>query len=350
MRKYLYFSCVVMMIGCNLAHSEQKGKSSESVKISLTDSNLISINIELIKTISASVAKVGFISIQDSSRLQSAVEILIKDKIMGLSAFERQKIVKEIIGVDNYSKLETILKKQLGSSEASLRESALVLLGFPLFNLEAADSLKTFLFNKNRNMQLQAIESLVYLDVPGTDNLLCNVLLSDVLPDYLAVNAIEALYLTNNKDLDTIAPILITKDIGGGAFKSLLPVLKKREDYLQIMATMFKQNKMYVPDKQEIALEERVKITAEHSILEEIFEHPESFLSDEDIKKKITMYANSNNPNYNILSIISLLILEKSEQNLEYFTKMLQDNKIPENKKRTLNYIILRIREGKRLK
>ena len=73
-------------------------------------------------------------------------------------------------------------------------------------------------------------------------------------------------------------------------------------------------------------------------------------MSDEAIKKKVTMYANSNNDNYKNLSTLSLLILEKSGQNIDYFTNMQKDTKLPAEKKRYLESIVSRIQKGERLK
>jgi hypothetical protein len=94
-------------------------------------------------------------------------------------------------------------------------------------------------------------------------------------------------------------------------------------------------------------LEEHAKVSATHNILEDIFENTTVFMADEDVKKKVIMYANTN---YNRLNKLSLLILEKSGQELEYFTEMLKDSKLTENKKRTLGHIISRIQKGERLK
>ena len=102
-----------------------------------------------------------------------------------------------------------------------------------------------------------------------------------------------------------------------------------------------------MPDKEKLTIEEQAKVSAAHAILEDIFENISVYMEDEDVKQKVTMYANAK---YNRLNKLSLLILEKSGQDLEYFTNMMKDSNISEDKKHTLGNIISRIQKGERLK
>jgi len=70
-------------------------------------------------------------------------------------------------------------------------------------------------------------------------------------------------------------------------------------------------------------------------------------MADVDVKKKVIMYANAK---YNRLNKMSLLILEKSGQDQDLFSKMLKDDNLTDEKKRTLENIINRIQKGERLK
>ena len=348
--KKVLFAYFLMLYSCVYTYGitqENIPESAVTKNFTFSDSNIIPENVEIIKKLVKTAKEQESISVKDASSLQSSINILIQDKFMPMTAAERQKLVKKTIGEETYSTLEQVFLKMLSSNDIIQQSSALTCLGFPLFDLSAANEMKKFVFNKNREMQLIAVESLVYIDITGADYLLCNATLSGILPDYQEAGAIDALYRTNNKDLPIIAPSLLTRDIGGGAFKSLLPVFKKRDDFNKIAAVVFKSGMFNVTDKKELTLEEYAKVSAEHAILEYIFENPATFMTDEDVKKKVTMYANAK---YNRLNKLSLLILEKSGQDLDFFDKMLKEEKLTEDKKHTLEQIIARIQKGDRIK
>jgi hypothetical protein len=348
--KKILFVCFLMIYSCAYTYGTLQEKIPESATtthFTFSDSNIIPQNVEIIKKLAESAKEQENISVKDTSSLQSSIKILIQDKFMTMTVAERQKLVKKTIGEETYLTLDQVFLKMLSSNNLVQQSSALTSLGFPLFDINAIEEIKKFVFHENREIQLMAIESLVYLDLKGADYLLCNVVLADILPDYQEASAIDALYRTNNKDLEKIAPSLLVMNIGGGTFKSLLPVLKKSKDFNKILADLFKSNKFSIPEKSAYALEEYAKLNAESSLLVEIDKNPVLFMSDEVIKKKVIMYANSNIAN---LSVESLVILEKSGQDLKFFTEMLKDTKITEQKKRALNYIISRIQKGERLK
>jgi hypothetical protein len=349
MNRYL-LTCFLMVFICGYTYGDldkEIPESAQKIHFTLNDSNIVPQNLEKIKNLAGKAKEQDSLSVKDISDLKSSITMLIQDKFMEISAAERQKLVRNTIGEDTYSIFEKMCLKMLSSNNAVQQSSALVFLGFPLFDLNVSEEIKKFVFNKNKEIQLTAIESLVYLDIKGADFLLCNLSLSGILPDYQQASVIDALYRTNNKDLPIIAPTLLTRDIGGGAFKSLLPVLKKRDDYNTIAAGVFKSSMFNVPDKEKLTIEEHAKVSALHSILEDIFENISVYMADVDVKKKVIMYANAK---YNRLNKMSLLILEKSGQDKDYFSKMLKDDNLTDEKKQTLENVINRIQKGERLK
>jgi hypothetical protein len=207
---------------------------------------------EMLRTTVRKVKEQGYVAVPDNYGLTSAIEELIKDKVLGLTAAQRQRLVKDTISAEDYSTLVQILVKQLGSADPARRESALRSLGCPRFALEATDQLKTFIFQKDRMTQWRALEALVCLDVPGANHLLDNLVLTGLLNDYDTARAIHVLYISNDADVDAMA--------------------------------------------------------------------------------------------------MALLILEKSGQDLTYFTEMQKDSQLPAEKKHVLEKIVSRIQKGERLK
>ena len=244
--------------------------------------------------------------------------------------------------------LEGVFLKELGSSNRGDRTGAVDLLGYPLFALDAKDQIKAFVFDSDRMTQYLAVKSLVYLDVPGANSLLKDMIHASALQDCELSKAIDALYISNDKGLDQLAMALLEMEPGGMTFQSLLPVLKKRADFHEVIARVFKSNMFYVPDKEGLPVEQQWKAVAEHAVLEAILSDPKSFVTDEEIKKRILTYASTT---HNGLYTLALLTLEKSGQELDYFTEMLnKDGQLPAEKKHVLELIISRIQKGERLK
>ena len=287
------------------------------------------------------------VSIPDNASIRETIERMIEDEILGLTAAGRQELVKKTIGQEDYVMLERVFLKQLGSSDPGQQRGAIALLGYPLFALGAADQIKGFVLHSDRMTQYLALKSLVCLDVPGASSLLKDMIRARALLDYELSQAIVALYVSNDKGLDSLAMVLLQIGPGGMTFKSLLPILKKRADYREIVCQVFKSNMFYAPDEEGLPQEQLWKALAEHDLLREIFSAPESFVTDEAIKKKVLMYASTN---HNGLYALALLTLEKSGQDLGFFTEMRKDNQPSAEKKRVLDLIVARIQRGERLK
>jgi hypothetical protein len=304
-------------------------------------------DIEFLHTLLNRVKEQQRVSIQDNASLGKTIGGLIEDKVLGLSVDGRRELVRKTIGQEDYSMLERVLLKQLDSSDASQQRSALRSLGYPLFVLDAADRIKAFVFHSDRMTQYLAVRSLVYLDVSGASSLLKDMIRSGALEDYELSQAIDALHVSNDKELDKLAMALLGGNPGGMTFKSLLPILKKRPDYREVVSRVFKSNMFYLPDQEGLPMEQQCKALAEHDLLEEIFSDPRSFMEDKAVKKKVVIYASTN---HNNLFTLALLILEKSGQDIDFFTKMAKDTQLSAQKKQVLDLIIGRIQRGERLK
>lgn len=317
-----------------------------SLRIRYDDANSVSQDIESLHRLIEKVKERGSVSISQSSGIEETIERLIESKIVGITVGRRQELVRNTIGEDYYVALEGFLMKQLRSSEPSQQKIAVDLLAYPLFAVSAVDEIKPFVFHSDRFTQFLAVKSLVYLDVGGANYLLGDMILSGVLMDYELSLAITALYISNSKNLDSIANALLQKNMGGATFKALLPVLRKRDEYRQIVADTFKSNMFHVPDRNDLPMEQKWKARAEHDLLKEIFSDVHAYMADGEIRKKVLMYASTH---HNGLYALPLLILEKSGQDIGYFTEMLKENQLAPQKRHVLELIISRMQKGQRL-
>jgi hypothetical protein len=75
---------------------------------------------EMLRTTVHKVKEQGYVTIPDNYGLTSAIGELIKDKVLGLTAEQRQKLVKDTVGAEDYSTLTQILVKQLYNTPAFL--------------------------------------------------------------------------------------------------------------------------------------------------------------------------------------------------------------------------------------
>ena len=350
------FLVVAVMVLCPVWNGRAWGGEDASVSAKTNNSDLAARYGELLgakyrewlRPVVASVKEQGYVSARDHSALRTNIGGLIKDKVLGLTAAQRQELVKNTVGEDDYSALVQILTKQLASSDSARQESALRTLGYPLFALGAAVQIKAFVFHSDRAIQYLAVRSLVYLDAAGANQLLIDMIGSHGLIDGDLSEAIHALYISNDKDLDRLAIAVLDMNPDGGTFRQLLPVLRKRSDYRQIVGDVFKNNRFLVPDKKELTLEELASANAESALLQEIFAAPASFMRDEAIKNKVLKDA-ATRQQFDLYTM-ALLILEKSGQELSYFVDMQKDNQLPAEKKHVLEKIVSRIQKGERLK
>lgn len=303
-------------------------------------------DIESLHTLLNRIRGQKHVSIQDNSNLGDIIGRLTEDTILGLAAGGRQELVRKTVGEEDYSMLERTFLGQLSSPDEAQQRSALRSLGYPLFVVDAADRVKAFVFHSDRMTQYLAVRSLVYLDVAGANALLKDMIRSSALKDQQLSQAIDALYVSNDRGLDELAMTLVERDPGGMTFKSLLPILKKRADYRDIVRQVFKSGMFYVPDREGLPMEQQWKALAEHDLLEEIVSDPKFFMADDAIKKKVLIYASAT---HNNLYTLALVALEKSGQDIDFFTEMMKDSQVPAAKKQVLSQIITRIRKGQRL-
>jgi len=284
--------------------------------------------------------------------LSNWIGYLIKDDVVALGAKECHALIKEKIGEKNYERLETLLLERLSSSSAPpyIKNDAIITLGYPLFSVDAVEILKEFTFSQNRITQLLAVIALTHLEVPGAGSILNNMLLSGTLNDYWATKAVQALYRSEDRDINNVAVALLGKKIGGSTFRALVPILKERADWPTILLNIFKSDVYHLEHKENMSTDEKYMILAEKEMLDEINLDPNGFMEDPIVKAKVIKYAtNSTGKESDVLRIKSLIILEKTGQELEFFTKMMKKNDLPKNTRMALQYIVNRIKNGQRL-
>jgi hypothetical protein len=69
-------------------------------------------NLESLRPVVARVKEQGYVSVREQAALASTIGEAIKDKVLGLTAAQRQKLVKDTLGEDDYSALVQIVTKQ----------------------------------------------------------------------------------------------------------------------------------------------------------------------------------------------------------------------------------------------
>lgn len=292
------------------------------------------------------IEKQGYVSAREKSSLETRLGRLIEKQLNSLGAKERQASVIRIVGKENYDKIERVLVRQLESSDLSMQGIAIQLLGYPLFSTDASDKIMKFVFNKDQGMQLLAVLSSVYLDIPGSNYLLYNMIQSEILNDFQTTLAIRSLKLSNDSNLVSIAMGLAVTNPGAMTFLEIFPIIRTNPNCDEVLINIFKSNIYYVSGNvTSRTLNDQVKKTAEGTIMEYIFNNPRMFQGDADVRKKILSYAESNDE----LFVYPLLIMEKSGSEINYFVEMMEDKKTSAYKKQILQKIINRIDQGSRL-
>ena len=320
----------------------------DNLSVSTTSGSVaVGARIEELRKFVDELTAAGDISYKNNVKLRSKIDALVRDKVMGLPVAAQREAVRAVVGDDRYIKLEKIFTQQLASSDGAYQRSALRTLGYPLFALSARDALKAFVFHEDRNTQLLAVEALVYLDVPGANHLLKNVIFCGVLDDKRTADALEALHVSGDSDLNRMALELIKSNPGPLTVRILLPILKGSPNYRDIVASLFVNDRYQAPEVAKLTLTQHANVNVEYSLLKEIYGDTAFFLGDKAIKKKVMMYADSTV--HQQLYIMALLVLEKSGQDIEYFVAMSGQDQLPETKKKVLDLIVGRIREGKRI-
>jgi hypothetical protein len=172
-------------------------------------------------------------------------------------------------------------------------------------------------------------------------------LLSGTLTDPMAADAIEVLLLSDKSTLADNGLAIISANKGPFAVHALLPALRLRKDFKEIVAALFRSNIGRVPDEERLTLIDLAKLNLEFDLLEEISQNFAAYSGDNTVRQKVRDYAKSTA--HSQIYTLALLALERSGEDVTYFEQMLEDKTLPKDKANVLNLIINRIRRGQRL-
>ncbi|GEM_PF-4087046 len=286
-------------------------------------------------------------SSKDCTRLRVFIDQLAGGKLNAAGPDKRQQIVREVLGAENYKSVEDILLAQIKSTDPALRDCAIRTLGKVLCSASSEDCLKSVVFGPDRLARFFALTSLVALGTPGANDLLTVMLLSGTLTDPMAADAIEVLLLSDKSTLADNGLAIISANKGPFAVHALLPALRLRKDFKEIVAALFRSNIGRVPDEERLTLIDLAKLNLEFDLLEEISQNFAAYSGDNTVRQKVRDYAKSTA--HSQIYTLALLALERSGEDVTYFEQMLEDKTLPKDKANVLNLIINRIRRGQRL-
>lgn len=301
---------------------------------------VLSITIEQIR--SNRVASVG-----DCVKLRDILNLLAQEKLSAVGPDKRQQIVRDILGADRYNIVETVLLSQMKSKNPNVQYIAIRTVGQVLFSESSRDPLKSIVAGRDPVAQFCALASLVALGTPGANDQLTKMLLSGSLTDPMAAEAIQVLLLSNRAALAESGQAILSANKGPSAVKNLLPALRQRKDFTQIVTALFRSDIGRVPDDEQLTFTQHVKLALEYDLLEEIEEDPAVYFQDGIVKQKVEECAKSR-AHFRIYAA-ALTTLERSGEDVSYFEQMLKDKTLPERKADVLKRIINRIRHGQRL-
>lgn len=285
---------------------------------------------------------------QDCARLRSMVQVMLDELDEGLDLSEKEESVRSLLGDEGYHSIENVLISQTSSTNKVLRISAIRILGQVMCSSSSEKVLKETVYNADKDIQVSALLSLVALETPGSTEILMSMLLSGDMSDPMAADAIKVLMEKQNRKLANRGLLIISRNNGVFAIKALLPALKERNDFSEIVRELFVSNIGRVPNDLKLTLTQHVKKGLEFDLIDEIYENYKSYNNDKDVLLKLEEYANSTA--HSELYTLALLLFERSGKNIEYFSKMYDDKETPEEKRQILALIIDRIKRGERLK
>lgn len=284
---------------------------------------------------------------KDCTRLRLFIHQLEGGKLNAAAPDKRQQIVRDVLGAGRYKSVEDLLFAQMKLADTVLRECAIRTLGQVLYSASSEDYLKGVVFGPDRQARFFALTSLAALGTPGANDLLTVMLLSGTLTDPMAGDAIDVLLLSDKSTLVDIGQAVISANKGPLAVKALLPALRLRKDFREIVATLFRSDIGRVPDEERLTLIDHAKLNLEYDLLEEISQNVATYSNDKTVRQKVAEYAKS--MAHSEIYTLALLALERSGEDMAYFERMLEDKTLPKEKVNVLNLIINRIRRGQRL-
>jgi len=280
-------------------------------------------------------------------RLESALEEIDGKRLLSLTPAERERFVQSAIGENEYRALEDKFLKQITEGPDASRAPAAWALGHILFSSRAKTPLKEAVFSENRELQLNALQALSALGVPGADDLQTLFLLSGILPNTKASVLIEkANSVETRKTIGRLGlEILRAHKDNPLIAEALLPALQTRNDFRKIAADFLKNDVWRIPNEVSTNLED----VAREVFVSELIHSITLSKITEDSRLVDVLHYYANNTTRPSLFIGAMLYFERSGENEEFFKRLQKEPKNPPEKVQALSFILQRIQQNKRL-
>jgi len=279
-------------------------------------------------------------------RLESALGAIEKKRLLSLNPTERKQFVQSALGDDNYRTLEDKLLRQLTEGSDAARASASWALGCVLFSARAVPLLKETVFSGNRELQMNAVQSLSAIGVLGADDLQLLFLLSGTLSgeaaDFLIrrANSIE-----NREKIGKFGLEILSNNRNNPIVAlALIPALQTREDYKKIAVKLITSDIWKVPNVASTKRDDVTQVTFVTKLLRSLT--TSQAVTDSELLELLRDYAN--NTTHYLLYMPSLFYFERSGEDEAFFRKLQQNPENPPEKVQALNNILQRIQENRR--
>ena len=273
---------------------------------------------------------------------------LLEDKLQNGSALHCQNIVREALGDPLYHSLETLYLNHIESADVNVRSATANTLGSVLFSMKAVTQLERLAFNRDKRIQLGALEALMCLDHPGCSSLVRYAILSGDLPDIVASRLLETRYMKDNESGKQLARELCHMLAGPSTVKAALPMLEGDDDYSGLVRVLLLSGRYDVPEKPKLDLFEQTEVNLLCKLMWSVVTDTSHFEADEEIKTRLRALATS--VTHERLYRRALLVLEHLGENVTYFEAMRDSTQTPLPKKKLLDDLVLRLKTQSRSK
>jgi hypothetical protein len=182
--------------------------------------------------------------------------------------------VREIFGDTHYTAFERFLLSQMKTANFPRREAATGVLGQTLFSVASEAAFKEVVFSGDRRIQATALTSLAALGNTGAWDLLALVLMSRTVDDLTAGETVKVLSSSDIHRLSECAVRILAANEGPFVATALLPALKLHKEFPDIMAVLFRNDRVRIPDTEELTFEQRGWLCLEMELLFEIEAKP----------------------------------------------------------------------------
>ena len=281
-------------------------------------------------------------------QLETALGEIENERLLSLPNAERERFAQSAIGKNNYQTLEDKLLKQLAGGSNAERVSASWALGCVLFSSRAVPLLKESVFSSNRELQMNAVQSLSAIGVSGADDLQLLFLLSGVLPapnvDFLVRRATS---MEDRKKFGKYGLEILSNNRNNPIVASgLVPALQTRDDFKKIAMDLLKKDEWKVPDVTGSELEDQALVNFVSKLLFSLTVNKPP----EDIELVDVFRYYANDTTHVTLYMKALRYFECSDESEAFFRQLQQNPKNPPEKVRVLSNILQRIQQNQRLR